>query len=209
VTPSTTRPRHAPLARISARVLLATACAAAVTAACRDKPSPSGSSIDPSPAPTAAPSSPASSVPDSVARRAVQAWSDALDGHDVDALPGLYAEQVRFYGRWLPRSAVVAAKRAALSAQSTFRQQVVGEITLTLHDDVVTAEFLKRSGVNGKPRDVRARLGLRKSDGECWTTCTTHADCPKDMCCRRDFNSPKTICMGRCWDLDVEAGSLP
>jgi hypothetical protein len=265
-------------------------------------------------------SSPPAAIPDAEARRAVQAWSDALDGHHLDALPGLYADRVRFYGRWLPRSAVVAAKRAAFASTTTFRQEIVGEIAITFteHDDTVRADFVKRSGASGKAHDVRARLGLQKSDagglvvaeetddvterqaapqtedggasdaaahaecsgtglhpygcdsetqvcvaggcqtcpsgtralmteckrecradkdcphpqicnfiagdlfvctepaatkacpkgqiflksdGACWTTCNSDNDCPKDMCCRSDFNSPSSICMGKCWDV--------
>lgn len=146
--------------------MLAFACALTGTAAaCHPKPSPPPSTTESGPAATVASSSPAAATPEPPARRVIQAWSDALDRHDVDALRGLYAEQVRFYGRWLPRSAVVASKRAALSGKSTFRQQLVGDIAMTSHDDVVTAIFLKRSGVEGKQRDVRARLGLRKNDG--------------------------------------------
>jgi len=193
----------------------------------------------------------------------VLAWNGALDSHDVHALEGLYAEQVRFYGRSLPRLAVVASKRVALSAKSTFHQQIVGEIATTLEGETVTVEFQKRSGYAGKRLDVRARLRLDRidggrlliveetddvtqsrkdnppgcradkdcaggqicefiagdtfvcaepfpakpcpsgqvflrSDGDCWTTCKTDTDCPRDMCCVTDFNASEPICMGRC-----------
>ena len=157
----------------------------------------------------------------------------------------------------------IAAKRAALSSTSTFRQEIVGDIAISVEGESMMARFRKRSGSAAKMAEVQARLGLlrgdrgllviveetddptesrlavgkpchndadctspqfcmfvagetyvcstpktpkpcprgkvfRKSDGECWVTCKTDADCGHDMCCTTDPNAPTPICMARC-----------
>jgi hypothetical protein len=38
-----------------------------------------------------------------------------------------------------------------------------------------------------------------RSDGECWTTCKTDADCAEpSVCCSTDPNAPEAICVGNC-----------
>ena len=102
------------------------------------------------------------------AESVVLAWNDALDSHDAGALEGLYAEEILFYGKSLSRRDVMASKRAALSAKSTFHQQIVGEVWTTMEGDAgdaVTAKFEKRSGSAVKLLDAHARLGLERNDG--------------------------------------------
>jgi hypothetical protein len=109
---------------------------------------------------------PATSLsPTEDARRIVSEWSDAIDRHDLGALEGLYAEQVRFYGKELSRSAVLQSKKAALTTDA-FRQQIVGDIEVTPREDGrIVAGFVKRSGVNGKTSDIRAKLVVGDRDG--------------------------------------------
>jgi hypothetical protein len=55
---------------------------------------------------------------------------------------------------------------AALRVNSTFRQEVVGEVEVAPDDDAsLVARFLKRSGPAGKVRDVRAKVVIRQVDG--------------------------------------------
>jgi hypothetical protein len=99
-------------------------------------------------------------------RRAVLAWSDALDKHDASALGRLYGDPVRFYGNGLSRSAVLHAKEGALGRDSTFHQTIVGDIEVTPGEGgSATATFLKRSGSRGRLRDVHARLVFQRVDG--------------------------------------------
>ncbi len=113
--------------------------------------------------------SPPSSVPspaDATAqemRRMVLAWSEALDRHDTAALSRFYGEQVLYYGRELPKAAVLRAKQAAFRAETTFHQQVMGDIDITQTENSAIAGFLKRSGAAGRARDVRAKLVIRAS----------------------------------------------
>lgn len=95
-------------------------------------------------------------------RAHVQAWSRALDAHDVASLEPYYAANVCFYGRVTTRAAVIAAKRAALGPQSTFHQEIVGVIDVRQQSDgAVVAAFVKRSGPRGSLRDLPAKVILR------------------------------------------------
>jgi hypothetical protein len=109
-------------------------------------------------------SPPADSVVDE-ARRVVLAWNEALDARDPEALLLLYGDQVRYYGRDLPRAAVVHAKRVALQADATFHQRIVGEIQVIPGEDGATTGFLKRSGPASHLRDVHAKLVMQRNDG--------------------------------------------
>lgn len=96
---------------------------------------------------------------ESEAKRIVRSWNDALDRHDVDALSVLYAPKVVFYGPELSRSAVIAAKRRALGASSTFKQELVGELeTAPTASGAIAVTFTKRSGAAGKLSDIRATI---------------------------------------------------
>jgi hypothetical protein len=109
---------------------------------------------------------PPAAIPDESARRAVYAWSSALDRHDVDGLAPLYADRVRFYGKDLTRDAVLSRKQDALRAQPTFRQEIVGPIDLQPADPgEVAARFTKRSGAAKRMRITRARVVLGAGAG--------------------------------------------
>jgi hypothetical protein len=140
-------------------------------AACRHETAPPAAKADPSSAvatSVARPPLPATSTsvrPAAAAEPAevavVRAWDAALDKHDLDALDRLYAERVVFYGRPLTKAAVIQAKRAAFAKQSSYSQQIIGEIKLERADDGrVSASFLKRTGDAGKSRTVSAKLLL-------------------------------------------------
>jgi hypothetical protein len=104
-----------------------------------------------------APAEGGASATEEAARQVVVAWSDALDRHDATALDQLYAPRVAFYGRDLPHGAVIDIKKRALRATPTFRQSIVGPISIVKEGDALTATFVKRSG--GPPmRDVKARV---------------------------------------------------
>jgi hypothetical protein len=91
------------------------------------------------------------------------AWNDALDHHDPAALEQVYAERVRYYGQELPKSAVLQSKSAAFRVQSTFHQQIVGEVAVMPRDDGArVATFLKRSGPAGKTQEIRAKIVLAR-----------------------------------------------
>jgi hypothetical protein len=99
---------------------------------------------------------------DDEVRRVIRSWSDALDRHDFDTLGSLYDERVRYYGKLLPKGAVLNAKRAAL--RGAFRQQVAGEIVIRDGADNYEefATFTKRSGVPDRMTEVRARLQVER-----------------------------------------------
>lgn len=91
----------------------------------------------------------------------VRAWDTALDKHDLAALDRIYADRVVFYGRRLAKTAVIAAKRAAFAKQSTYTQQIIGDIALAPGDDGrVSATFLKRTGDANAFRVLTAKLFL-------------------------------------------------
>lgn len=138
--------------------MLAGLLASSVAACRREEPRPvagspaaSASIASAVPSATAAPSvstppvAPMATV--DPAERAVRAWSEALDRHDLEGLARLYGPSVVFYGQPRSKAAVVAAKRAAFAKQRSFRQELVGDIALArAPDGRVTATFTKRSG---------------------------------------------------------------
>lgn len=88
-------------------------------------------------------------IPEDPAARAVHAWNDALDRHDLAALERVYGASITFYGHPRTKSGVLAAKRAAFAKQPTFRQELIGDIALARGGDGrVTATFIKRSGTD-------------------------------------------------------------
>ncbi len=110
----------------------------------------------------AAPSAVPALDPAGEVRRSVHTWNDALDRHEVNALTGLYAERVRFYGRDLAGTAVVESKRRALGAQPDFHQELVGDIDVVAGDGGTwVATFTKRSGAAASAKDVRGKLVFR------------------------------------------------
>lgn len=103
-------------------------------------------------------------APEDPAKRAVRAWSDALDRHDLRALERVYDASVVFYGQPRSRTAVLAAKRAAFEKQRSFRQELVGDIALAAAaDGRVTATFTKRSGDDAAFSVATATLVLAPS----------------------------------------------
>ena len=120
---------------------------------------------------TASAASDASAVSDAETRAAkdlIQAWSRALDLHDLAALAPMYAPRVMFYGRDVPRAVVLAAKTRALGPGSTFHQSITSDIMVVRADDgTMRASFTKRSGAGSPPRvtDVAARVGMVRGDG--------------------------------------------
>lgn len=109
----------------------------------------------------------------------VRAWSTALDQHETTKLGELYASKVHFYGRTLTRLAVVAAKDAALRQQPTFQQQIVGPLGFErTPDGNLAVSFVKRSGEDGKLRDVEAALVLASGSKGRWEI-VTEADAPR------------------------------
>jgi hypothetical protein len=97
------------------------------------------------------------------AKAVTEAWSAALDRHDVAALEPLYGDRVAFYGNVASRSAVLEAKRRALGPKSTFRQTIADvEPASITHDEElrVVVTFTKRSGSPPKLATVDAKLVL-------------------------------------------------
>jgi len=97
-------------------------------------------------------------------RKAVVAWSDALDKHDANALEAMYAPRVGFYGHEVSRSAVMAAKRRALGPTSTFHQSIEGDVSVDAAPTGWRARFSKRSGGAAKSGAVTAQLTFASSD---------------------------------------------
>ncbi len=134
--------------------------------ACRgDRAGPAAQS-GPAASSTAATTSSAG-VEESAIVSAVQAWNDALNRHDVEALASLYAERVVLYGNDVPRATALKAKRDALARRKTYAQQIVGAIAVTSGDGAgeFTARFRKRSGPVERERETPAKLSFRLSDG--------------------------------------------
>jgi hypothetical protein len=59
-------------------------------------------------------------------------------------------------------------------------------------------EFACQRPIVPKGKHCGAGEILLPSDGDCWKTCTSDADCGEDRCCVQDPNAPVPICMGRC-----------
>ena len=127
-----------------------------------DAPSKSGAL----PAATAASPAPAPALGTDAIVGVVQAWSDALNRHDILALGALYSNRIIFYGTDAPKAAVLKTKRDALGSSKGYTQQIASAIAVTPgeHAGEFVARFLKRSGPTGRQRETRARLGLRIGD---------------------------------------------
>ncbi len=129
------------------------------------------------------------------ARARVQAWSRALDAHDVTALETLYARSVCLYGRIMTRANVLDAKRAALGPQSTFHQVIVGDIELRAQaDGAVIALFVKRSGEKDHLRDLPAKLVLRSRGAPAALEIVQEADAPD-----RAASDKRDACEAQAW----------
>jgi hypothetical protein len=96
----------------------------------------------------------------------VYEWNRALDHHDLAALEALYGQEVCFYGQKSTRSKVLAAKDHALSADPSFHQEIVGDVTVTPSGYSAVATFVKRSGSGDHVKDVPARLLLKNFAGD-------------------------------------------
>lgn len=132
----------------------------------KPKPVAQASATPSVPAPSASQKEEPLSPEAQAALKTVRAWNDALDRHDLDALRGLYASTVRFYGQDRSNAAVIAAKRAAFAKEPAFRQEIVGEITLSLNLGVFTASFLKVAGPPTAFLAINAKLGVKAVDGK-------------------------------------------
>ncbi len=116
-------------------------------------------------APNASSPAPLSPLDPERVRRVVQAWNDALDKHDVDALRHVYAERVHLYGKDLARAAVLDEKRAALGRSPGFHQSIAGPIALSpSRGGAMEARFEKSSGEPPRVSTVHARLVLTPGD---------------------------------------------
>jgi hypothetical protein len=96
----------------------------------------------------------------------VRAWDGALNRRDAEALAGLYAESVSYYGQTLKREKVIASKKKALAATPDFAQSLSNLNLASESDGSVSATFTKRSGPAKAQRDVPARLKLREVGGK-------------------------------------------
>lgn len=93
----------------------------------------------------------------------VKAWNEALDLHDASGLADLYFPRVCYYGRVITMDKVLAHKKEALGAGSSFRQQIVGDVEVgQAPGDFLVARFAKRSGPAARLRDTPARIVLRQ-----------------------------------------------
>lgn len=112
--------------------------------------------------PSASVAPPAENPAHAEARRVVQAWSDALDKHDLVALEKTYGDPVVFYKLGpKPKKTVLAMKRSVLGPKSTFHQQIMDRIEIApAPKDTWQATFTKRSGNGTKLGDTQAFLVL-------------------------------------------------
>jgi hypothetical protein len=133
-------------------------------------------------------------TPDAVLSQ-VYAWNRALDRHDVRALDALYAQDVCFYGQRKSKSAILDSKQRALSADSSFQQQIVGpiEVTPVVSGESAIATFVKRSGDPGHLRDVRARLFLKN-----FAVDYARPDAPWTIVGENDATAPSTSTLDGC-----------
>lgn len=117
---------------------------------------PGDASVAPSVAPAA--SSVAAIVSADDGKRAVlRAWNDAHTAHDASALSALYADEVRFYGARLSRTACVSRVAAAMKKHPD-ESQTVKDVLV----DGDTIRFVKTISVRGKPADYHAYLELAR-----------------------------------------------
>ena len=175
-------PPHADAQRTSASVAASSAAQARTAASAQ---APSASSV-------AAPSSPSldcgSTTAIQAAGQLLSAWNNALNAHDADALSALYAPSVSFYGRERTASEVIAAKRVALAAAPSFRQQLADVQLSPEPEHAATATFSKTS----LDKSVRSRLQIRcaasgkyaidiESDAPSDALAQRHEDCETAM----------------------------
>lgn len=97
-------------------------------------------------------------------QQAIQRWNDALNRRDMLALEALYADQVHYYGRDVPRSQVLEQKRAALEKVPDFKQTIMGMMVLEQGDHAMV-EFRKGSGPASKRKTVDARMRVTRYPG--------------------------------------------
>lgn len=113
-------------------------------------------------APHTAAASRSEAGPNASAYRAVRAWNDALDRHDLENLERIYGDEVFSYGYRRSKVDLLKAKRAMFEQRPNFRQEIIGDIDLQRPiEDVVVATFVTKSGPPENFEVTGARLELR------------------------------------------------
>jgi hypothetical protein len=109
-------------------------------------------------------------------RALVTAWNVALNAHDAEALAGLYAPQVSFYGRSFSRAQVLAAKSAALAVAPAFKQQL-SKVRIAPEPLLGARVTFEKSSAGAKT--VQARLLVHCTDDGVYAI-TAESDAPSD-----------------------------
>lgn len=95
----------------------------------------------------------------------VASWIRFHNAKDLSGLDDLYADEVIFYARKMPRAACMEAKAKAFRDQKNAKFQVVSQPSLLLYtSSVIKASFIERVISGGKSTDSKAYLLLKEVD---------------------------------------------
>jgi hypothetical protein len=104
----------------------------------------------------------AAADPTEAVRATLGRWNDAHNAHDANALAGLYAAHVSFYGTELTNARCVSTKRAAFKAQSDYAQTVRDIDVKPGGEGATIVRFVKTSTSHGKSTDYPSYLILQQ-----------------------------------------------
>ncbi len=97
----------------------------------------------------------------------VDAWHEALNTRDVSALRALYAEEVMFYGRTLPKDSCLMITSQRLESSEYRHHRIIARPVVSVFgDDVIRASFVLQVTSGAVVADHDAYLLIKRFSGE-------------------------------------------
>ncbi len=97
----------------------------------------------------------------------VDLWTEALNQKDLTTLSGLYADEVIFYAKKLPRVSCLGIKSKRLHSAKFFHQEIPKQPLVKVYDSgIIRASFVKVVTSGGQRKSYDAYLLLKWIDGE-------------------------------------------
>lgn len=97
----------------------------------------------------------------------VDLWTEALNQKDLTTLSGLYADEVIFYAKKLPKASCLGIKRKRLRSSRYFHQEIPKKPLVKVYDSgIIRASFVKEITSGEEVKSYDAYLLLKTIDGE-------------------------------------------
>jgi hypothetical protein len=94
-------------------------------------------------------------------------WNQCLVNKNYAELQKLYAQEVKYYLRTVPKLEVIQNKKYILDKSPNFNQSITGEILVTrMGNNTIRVQFSKRTTLKSKMLDIEAELIFIDEAGE-------------------------------------------